>query len=130
MGRGYVPGNLKVKYVLSGGGMEKHFRDFLRHLEKIDYDVISEEEVVEEREKLKIKLEEAHHEMVQILIPMTGALVCMSIFLAAGFVNMFIGSFICAGIFAIIFIWLLTGYKTLRDTERQLRTFIDKLTIQ
>ena len=110
--------------------MEKHFRDFIRHLEKIDLDVISEEEVLEEREKLKIKLEEVHHEMVQNLIPMTGTFICMSIFLAAGFSNMFIGNFICGGVFAIICIWLLLGYKVLRDIERQLRTYIDKLSIQ
>ena len=32
--------------------MEKRLRDYLRHLEKLDYDVISEEEVWEEREGL------------------------------------------------------------------------------
>ena len=47
-----------------GGIMEKRLRDYLRHLEKLDYDVISEEEIWEEREGLELRLTEIHQEMV------------------------------------------------------------------
>ena len=47
--------------------MEKRFRDYLRHLEKLDFDVISEEEIWEEREGLELKLTEIHQEMMRIL---------------------------------------------------------------
>ena len=110
--------------------MDKHLRDYLRHLEKIDYDLISEEEIWEERETLQLKLTEIHQEMVRILIPMIGTLICACIFLSAGFANMFIGNYVCAACMALICIWLLFKYKNFNDAVRQLCTYIDRLTVK
>ncbi len=109
--------------------MEKRLRDYLRHLEKIDYDLMTEEEVWEEREMLQLRLQEIHQEMVRILIPMVGILICACIFLAAGFENMFVGDFACSGLMAIIFIWLLIKYKNFKDSVKQLCAYIDRLTV-
>jgi hypothetical protein len=109
--------------------MEKRFRDYLRHLEKLDLDIISEEEVLEERRKLELELNEVHNEMIRTLIPMMGTLICASIFLATGFAHMFIGNFICAALSGVAFICFLFSYRTLSEGDRQLRAFIDKLSV-
>ena len=46
--------------------MEKRLRDYLRHLEKLDFEVISEEEIWEERERLELRLTEIHQEMMML----------------------------------------------------------------
>ena len=71
--------------------MEKRFRDYLRHLEKLDFDVISEEEIWEEREGLELKLTEIHQEMMRTLIPMMAFFICACIFLAVAFANFYVG---------------------------------------
>ncbi len=109
--------------------MEKRFRDYLRHLEKLDLDIISEEEVLDERRKLGLELTEIHNDMLRILIPMTGTLICACIFLAAGFGNMFIGNFICAAVAGVAFLCLFMSYRNLSNEDRQLRAFIDKLSV-
>ena len=110
--------------------MEKRFRDYIRHLEKLDFDVISEEEVWEEREMLQLKLAEIHQEMIRILIPMMGFLICTCIFLASAFTNFFIGSYIAAAVMAIVTAYLSVQYKTLSGVVKKLCVYIDKLTVK
>jgi hypothetical protein len=110
--------------------MDKKFRDYLRHLEKLDYDVISEEEIWEEKEGLELRLTEIHQEMVRLLIPMMAFLICAAIFLAAGFNGFFIGNFIACGIAAIVAAYMALKYRTLSDMVRKLCVFVDKLTIR
>ena len=110
--------------------MEKRFRDYLRHLDKLDFDVISEEEIWEEREGLELKLTEIHQEMMRLLIPMMALIVCACIFLAAAFGNFFIGSFICAAVMALAAVCLGFKYRTLVKVVRQLCIYIDKLTVK
>ena len=110
--------------------MEKRFRDYLRHLEKLDFDVISEEEVWEEREKLQLKLAEIHQEMVRLLIPMMAFLICACIFLATGFINFYIGSFIAAAVMVIVAAYLALTYRSLASVVKKLCSFIDKLTVK
>ena len=110
--------------------MEKRLRDYLRHLEKLDYDVISEEEVWEEREGLEIRLTEIHQEMIRVLIPMAAFLICGSIFLAEAFDGFFIGNFIAAGVSYIVALYLAILFKNLFDVTRQLCAYVDKLTIK
>lgn len=109
--------------------MEKRFRDYLRHLEKLDFDVISEEEIWEEREGLELKLTEIHQEMIRTLIPMMAFLVCACIFLAAAFGNFFIGSFIGAAVMALSCAYLGVKYRNLAKVVKQLCIYIDKLTV-
>ena len=110
--------------------MEKRFRDYLRHLEKLDFDVISEEEIWEEREGLELKLTEIHQEMMRMLIPMMTFLVCACIFLAAAFGNFFIGNFIGAAVMALAAAYLAVQYSTLAKFVKKLCVFIDKLTVK
>ncbi len=110
--------------------MEKRFRDYLRHLEKLDFDVISEEEVWEEREKLQLKLTEIHQEMVRILIPMMTFIICACIFLATGLTHFYIGSFILAAVMGLITLIFAIQYRTLENVVRKLCIYIDKLTVR
>lgn len=107
--------------------MEKRLRDYLRHLERLDYDVMSEEELILERQELEVKLTEIHNSMVRILIPMTGFIICACIFLAASFMHPFIGSYVAALVMFIGAIYLLVRYKTYSDGIKQMSMFIDKL---
>ncbi len=110
--------------------MDKRFRDYLRHFEKLDFDVISEEEIWEEREALELRLTEIHQEMTRLLIPMSAFLICTCIFLAAAFNGFFIGNFIGAGVMALIVLLLANRYKKLSDMIKKLCVYVDKLTMK
>ncbi|RKM61177.1 hypothetical protein D6855_04575 [Butyrivibrio sp. CB08] len=110
--------------------MEKRLRDYLRHLEKIDYDVISEEEIWEEREGLELRLTEIHQEMLRILVPMCAFLICACIFLAAAFNGFYIGNFIAAGVCGLVTLYLALTYKNLFAVTKQLCAYVDKLTLK
>ena len=110
--------------------MEKKLRDYLRHLEKLDFDVISEEEIWEEREGLELRLTEIHQEMIRLLIPMSAFLICTCVFLAHGFDNLLIFNFVAAGVAGLITICLALKYKTLFGVTKQLCSFVDKLTLK
>ncbi len=110
--------------------MEKRFRDYIRHLEKLDFDVISEEEVWEEREKLQLMLTEIHQEMVRMLIPMMAFLICTCIFLATAFTHYFVGSYIAAAVMALVTLFLALQYKNLGGVVKKLCAYIDKLTVK
>ena len=102
----------------------------MRHLEKLDFDVISEEEIWEEREVLELKLTEIHQEMVRILIPMMAFIICACIFLAAGFSNFYIGNFVGSALTALAAVYLAFLYKTLDGTVKKFCIYIDKLTVK
>ena len=36
--------------------MEKRFRDYIRHLEKLDFEVLSDEEIITEREGILLQI--------------------------------------------------------------------------
>ncbi len=110
--------------------MEKRFRDYLRHLEKLDFDVISEEEVWEEREGLELRLTEIHQEMMRVLVLLSAFLICAVIFLAAAFNGFFIGNFIGAGVTTLVALLLARKYKEFSDMVKKLCVFVDKLTIR
>ena len=108
--------------------MEKRFRDYLRHLEKLDFDVIFEEEIWEERDGLELKLTEIHQEMVRMLIPMMTFLICACIFLAVGFATNAVASYVAAAVMALAAAYVSLKYRTLGTTVRKLCVFVDKLT--
>ena len=110
--------------------MEKRFRDYLRHLDKLDLDVMSEEEVSDEREVLLLNLTELHHEMIRLLIPMMAFFICACIFLAVGFTNFFIGSFIAAAVMVLVCVYFAFSYKSVGDMVKKLSAYIDKLTVR
>ena len=108
--------------------MEKRLRDYLRHLDKLDFEVISEEEIWEEKETLELRLTEIHQEMMRLLIPMMAFVICACIFLSAGFVNFFIGNFIAAAVFAIAACYIGIRYKNMGSAVKKMCVYIDKLT--
>ena len=110
--------------------MEKRFRDYFRHLEKLDFDVISEEEIWEEREGLELRLTEIHQEMMRILVLLSAFLISACIFLAAAFNGFYIGNFIGAGVSALAALFLTRKYKEFSDMVKKLCIFVDKLTIR
>ena len=62
--------------------MEKRFREYLKHFEKLDYDVLSEEEINDEKGNLELKTGLLHRELVRLLMIIMGLLICASIFLS------------------------------------------------
>ena len=110
--------------------MEKRFRDYLRHLEKLDLDVISEEEIWEEREGLELKLTQVHQEMLRIIIPTMAFFICACIFLAVFFVNFFLGSAVMAAVMAVCAAYMALRYKTMMDAVKQLNVYLDKLNMR
>ncbi len=110
--------------------MDKRFRDYLRHFEKLDFDVISEEEIWEEREALELRLTQIHQEMTRLLIPMSAFLICTCIFLAAALSGFIIWDFIGAGVTALVALFLANKYKQLSDMAKKLCVYVDKLTMR
>ncbi len=110
--------------------MDKRLRDYLRHLEKLDFDVISEEEVWEEREGLELRLTEIHQEMLRILIPMVAFLICTCIFLAHGFDHSTVFNYAAAGVTGLLTIFLALKYRNLFGVTKQLCGYVDKLTMK
>ncbi|MBO6241085.1 MAG: hypothetical protein J6O61_09710 [Butyrivibrio sp.] len=108
--------------------MEKRFRDYLRHLEKLDFEVLSEDEVFSEREGIVMQTTVLHQELMRTLTAIIGFLTCASIFLAAGFVKFFFVSFIFAGIFAVAAVICAVHYKDISDVMKKMYFYIDKLT--
>ena len=110
--------------------MEKRQRDYIRHLEKLDFDVISEEEIWEERERLELKLTEIHQEMIRLLIPTMTILVCTCIFLAFGLYSFSVFEFVAAALMAIALLVLIKRYNEYSDVSKKLESYVDKLIIQ
>lgn len=110
--------------------MEKRLRDYIRHLEKLDFDVISEEEIWEEREGLELKLTEIHQEMMRLLIPMMTFFICACIFLAVGLAHNVIALYVAAAVMAVVAAYLALQYRTMNATVRKLCVFVEKLTVK
>ena len=110
--------------------MDKPIRDYLRHLENLDFDIISEEEIWEERERLQLKLTEIHQEMIQLIIPTMTVLLCACVFLAFALYSYSIGEFIATAVMVIVDIVLAKKYKEVYDIEKKLGSYVDKLIIQ
>ncbi|SFQ32793.1 hypothetical protein SAMN04487928_13422 [Butyrivibrio proteoclasticus] len=108
--------------------MEKRFRDYLRHLEKLDFEVLSEDEIFSEREGIVMQVTVLHQELMRTLTAMIGFLTCASIFLAVGFVNFFFVSFICAVVFTVASVVCAIHYKDISDVMKKMYFYIDKLT--
>lgn len=56
-----------VDYEKRRDNMEKKIRDYVRHLDKIDMEVLTDEEVRAEQRKLKFQINLYHHELLRIL---------------------------------------------------------------
>ena len=107
--------------------MEKRFRDYIRHLEKLDFEVLSDEEIITEREGILLQITVLHQSMLRSLVAAIGMLVCACIFLAAGFVHFFVVSYVLAAVFAICAVCFGMRFKSAAFVMNTLYTFVDKL---
>ncbi|RKM60966.1 MULTISPECIES: hypothetical protein [unclassified Butyrivibrio] len=109
--------------------MEKRFRDYIRHFEKLDFDVLSEEEVDQEKEEIGLHVDILQHEMLRKIIVTMGIFVCACVIFAAGIIaNVLFVDIIGIAIF-IGGIVMAFSYKESKDVMGKLCVFVDKLTM-
>ncbi|WP_029231560.1 hypothetical protein [Butyrivibrio sp. VCB2006] len=109
--------------------MEKRFREYLKHFEKLDYDVLSDEEIQDEKSNLELKMTILHQELVRILIVMIGMLICTCIFLANGLCGSNLICLILAVVTGLCVICAAILYKSIAGVIKKLDMFVDKLTL-
>ena len=109
--------------------MEKRFREYLKHFEKLDYDVLSDEEIMDEKTNLQVKTTMLHQELVRILIGIVGILICACVFLSAGFISGNIISYVLAGVCAALVCYMSMMYKVIAGVIKKLEMFVDKLAL-
>ncbi len=107
--------------------MEKRFREYIRHFEKLDYDVLSEEEIQNERQGLTLEIGLLHQEMVRLMISAIGFLICACIFLSAALVNFNIFQFIGAAVTGIVAVIIALAYRSKKEVMGKLSAYADKL---
>ena len=107
--------------------MEKRFREYIRHFEKLDYDVLSEEEIQGERAGLQLEIGMLHQEMVRCLIAVMGLLICACIFLSAALGTASVLHYICAAVMGLSAAVLSLSYRKLGEMIRKLSSFADRL---
>ena len=109
--------------------MEKRFRDYLKHFEKLDYDVLSDEEIADEKSNLELKTGFLHREMMRLLIIAMGLFVCACIFLSGGLVGGGVVSYVLTGVMALLACYISLQYRGIGMVMKQLEIYIDKLTM-
>ncbi|MCR5342617.1 MAG: hypothetical protein K6E70_04500 [Butyrivibrio sp.] len=109
--------------------MEKRFREYLKHFEKLDYDVLSEEEINDEKGNLELKTGLLHRELVRLLMIIMGLLICASIFLSTALSCGNILCYVLAAVSALFAAYISISYRGINGIIRQLEGYIDKLTM-
>ena len=116
-----------LTYNLRSKIMEKRFRDFLRHLDKLDWDVLSEEELRDEREGIELYINVANQELLKCIVIFSALLVCASILLGACFISKSKLCFVFSLAFGICAGLLGKEYYKNRNTICRLYSFADKI---
>ena len=109
--------------------MEKRFRDYLKHFEKLDYDVLSDEEIIDEKGNLELKTALLHREMIRLLVMMMGLLISASIFLSSALTGGGLVCYILAAVLALFAAYMSLQYRGIGTVIRQLEVYVDKLTM-
>ena len=109
--------------------MEKRFREYLKHFEKLDYDVLSEEEILDEKTNLQVKTSLLHQELIRILIGCMGFLVSACVLLSAGFICGNVICFVLAAVLGVLAAYMSVMYKAIADVIKKLEMFVDKLAL-
>ena len=107
--------------------MEKRFRVFLRHLDKLDWDVLSEEELRDEREGIELYINVANQELLKCIVIFSALLVCASILLSACFISKSKLCFVFSLAFGVCAGLLGKEYYKNRNTICRLYSFADKI---
>ncbi|MBQ3795809.1 MAG: hypothetical protein II842_05925 [Butyrivibrio sp.] len=110
--------------------MEKRFRDYLKHFEKLDYDILSDEEIRDERGNLELKTAILHRELIRLLVIIIGLIICASIFFSAALTSGNLICYVLAAIAAVFSAYTSSSYKGINSVLRQLEGYADKLTIR
>ncbi len=109
--------------------MEKRFREYLKHFEKLDYDVLSDEEIEVEKGNLQLKMAVLHQELVRILVGAMGFLICACIFLAGALASGNIICYILAALLGVCAAYMSLQYNGITKIIKKLDMFVDKLTL-
>lgn len=109
--------------------MEKRFREYLKHFEKLDYDVLSDEEIQDEKSNLELKMTVLHQELVRLLIVIMGCFLSASVFLATAFMTGSIFNYVCAVIMSAVSIYTISRYFEIFSIIKKLDGFVNKLTM-
>ena len=109
--------------------MEKRFRDYLKHFEKLDYDVLSDEEIADEKSNLELKTGFLHREMVRLLMIAMGLFVSACIFLATALTSNSVIAYILAVCLVLFAGYVTLMYRGIGAVMKQLESYIDKLTM-
>ncbi len=109
--------------------MEKRFREYLKHFEKLDYDVLSDEEILDEKGNLELKTAILHREMIRLLVICIGFLLCAATFLSTALVSGDLICYILAALTALFSAYISIKYRAIGSIMRQLEIYVDKLTM-
>lgn len=109
--------------------MEKRFREYLKHFEKLDYDVLSDEEILDEKTNLQLKTSILHQELVRILIGVVGFLICACVLLSAGFICGNVICFVLAAVMGLAAAYMSVMYRAIAGVIKKLDMFVDKLAL-
>ncbi len=107
--------------------MEKRFREYIRHLEKLDFEVLSEDEIIIEREGILLQITVLHQDMLRSLVAAIGFMICAVIMLSCGFTTAFVAAYVCAVIFAAVAIFFAYRFKGAGKVMDTLYAFVDRL---
>lgn len=107
--------------------MEKRLRNAIRHMEKLDLDVLSEEEFELEKENLLIRIDFLHEDMLHNLIGTAALLICTAIAVVACIAHFEIIYIVLMCLSAVLTIGAAKTYIERRKALRQLYTYFDKL---
>lgn len=107
--------------------MEKRLRNAIRHTEKLDLDILSEEEFDLEKENLLIQIDFLHEDMLHNLIGTSALLVCTAIAAVACMANFEILYIALLIVTALLTAGAAKTYIERRKALKQLYAFFDKL---
>ncbi len=107
--------------------MEKRLRDCIRHMENLDYNALSQEDMERERKEFLIQMGFLQHELLCWQI-WAGVFVICS-FLGAGIVlmKMTVPAFVLCALAVLLMIWTLNILMKRSEGIRQLYHYYDKL---
>ena len=107
--------------------MDKRIRDFMRHLDKLELDALSDEELRTERDDIELHINVLYQEMLFCILIAVSLLVCSCVLLGAFFVSKSLICFACAAVLAVFTVTTATGYHKNREIMNKLCVFSDKI---
>ncbi|MCR4904347.1 MAG: hypothetical protein K6A23_15920 [Butyrivibrio sp.] len=107
--------------------MEKRLRNVIRHMDKLDIDLLSEEEYKTEKENLLIQIDFLHEDMLHNLIGTSALLICTAIAAVACILNFEMIFIVLLVVFAFLTLAAGNTYNERRKGLKQLYGYFNKL---